>query len=81
MEAVSYCAGKAASVTVVGPGATPFARSLGPRIGAMLQGLHTEKGVVVKNGANVAEFRPGEDGKLAKVGHVVEWNVELGENF
>ncbi|KAF0302972.1 Apoptosis-inducing factor 3 [Amphibalanus amphitrite] len=67
MEAASYCVGKASSVTVVGPGDVPFARSLGTEIGAMLQGLHEEKGVVVKNGLNVTEFKAGEDGKLAQV--------------
>ena len=66
MEAASYCVGKAASVTVVGSGAAPFARSLGPEIGALLQTLHAEKGVVVKNGLTVDRFG-GQDGKLTQV--------------
>ena len=66
MEAASYCIGKAASVTVVGTGSVPFARSLGPEIGGLLQTLHAEKGVVVKNDLNVTEFR-GEGGTLSQV--------------
>ena len=67
MEAASYCIGKAASVTVIGAGAVPFARSLGPEIGAMLQKLHEEKGVMFRNGLNVTSLVAGDDGKLTKV--------------
>jgi len=66
MEVAAFCAGKAASVTVVGSSAVPYARSLGPRVGAMLQALHQEKGVVIKNELSVKELR-GLDGRLTQV--------------
>ena len=45
MEAAASLAKRGLQVTVVGPGAIPFSRTLGPEIGRMLIGLHQEHGV------------------------------------
>ncbi|XP_037068458.1 apoptosis-inducing factor 3-like [Pollicipes pollicipes] len=66
MEVAAYCQGKAASVVVVGSSSVPYERSLGPKIGAMLQAMHEAKGIVFKMGLSVREFK-GESGRLTQV--------------
>ncbi|XP_072163491.1 apoptosis-inducing factor 3-like [Diadema setosum] len=66
MEVAAYLAGKAANVTVIGRGSTPYQATLGEKIGAALQKLSESKGVrfIMKSG--VSEFK-GEDGVLKEV--------------
>lgn len=67
MEVAAFCSDKALSVTVVGNGAVPFERSLGTRIGTMLQQLHEKSGVVVRNSLGVVKFVGDDNGSLTQV--------------
>jgi len=53
-------------VTVVGPGTTPFARTLGERIGRVFQQAHEAQGVQFRLGRKVARFH-GKHGRVAAV--------------
>lgn len=53
-------------VTVVEPEAVPLHRSLGPELGQVFAGLHTEHGVTFRFGEGVSEFA-GTGGKVSEV--------------
>jgi len=56
METAASLTRRGLKVTVVGPGAIPFTRTLGPEIGRMLIGLHQEQGVSFRMGERVARL-------------------------
>jgi NADPH-dependent 2,4-dienoyl-CoA reductase/sulfur reductase-like enzyme/nitrite reductase/ring-hydroxylating ferredoxin subunit len=66
MEAASSLIGEGRAVTVVAQEKMPFARVLGPEIGAMFQKLHEEKGVKFETEAEVMAL-VGEGGHVATV--------------
>jgi len=66
MEAASSLIGEGRAVTVVAPEKVPFARILGPEIGAMFQKLHEEKGVKFETEAEVTAL-VGEHGGVTGV--------------
>ncbi|XP_071479578.1 apoptosis-inducing factor 3-like [Diadema antillarum] len=66
MEVAAYLADKAANVTVIGRGSTPYQATLGKKIGAALQKLSESKGVRFIMESGVSEFK-GEDGILREV--------------
>ncbi|KAL0973147.1 hypothetical protein UPYG_G00199590 [Umbra pygmaea] len=80
MEAASYLADKATSVTMVGNGSYPFQRSLGPDIGKMTMQMLEEKKVKFYMNDEVIEIR-GENGKVKEVilksGAIVEADVVI----
>ena len=59
MEVTQSLAKRGVKVTVVAPGAVPFEKTLGPKIGRMWQQIHEEKGVSFRMGARVARFDGG----------------------
>jgi NADPH-dependent 2,4-dienoyl-CoA reductase/sulfur reductase-like enzyme len=63
--AFSLASGPGADVTVIDMETTPFARTLGPEVGAMYQALHEENGVSFRLGAGVKAF--GGDGDVSGV--------------
>lgn len=68
MEAAAYFVASlgATDVTVVGMERCPFERTLGPRVGEFMQGLHEARGVKFIMGATVTAFEGGGDGKGGK---------------
>jgi NADPH-dependent 2,4-dienoyl-CoA reductase/sulfur reductase-like enzyme/nitrite reductase/ring-hydroxylating ferredoxin subunit len=54
MEAAASLRARGVEVHVVGPEALPFAKILGPEVGAFLQSVHEENGVVFHLGQTVA---------------------------
>ncbi len=64
MEAASSLIGAGRQVTVIAQERVPFARVLGPEIGAMFQKLHEEKGVRFEVEAEVTALL-GEGGRVA----------------
>ncbi|KAL6057543.1 Apoptosis-inducing factor 3 [Balamuthia mandrillaris] len=66
MEVASCIVSKARSVTVVGMETVPFERVLGAEVGAALQRLHEEKGVVFLTRRKLKEFS-NKDGEIAAV--------------
>jgi NADPH-dependent 2,4-dienoyl-CoA reductase/sulfur reductase-like enzyme/nitrite reductase/ring-hydroxylating ferredoxin subunit len=63
MEAASSLIGEGRAVTVIAQEKVPFARVLGPEIGAMFQKLHEEKGVKFETEAEVTALL-GEGGRV-----------------
>jgi NADPH-dependent 2,4-dienoyl-CoA reductase/sulfur reductase-like enzyme/nitrite reductase/ring-hydroxylating ferredoxin subunit len=63
MEAASSLIGEGRTVTVIATEKVPFARVLGPEIGAMFQKLHEEKGVHFEIEAEVTALL-GEGGRV-----------------
>jgi NADPH-dependent 2,4-dienoyl-CoA reductase/sulfur reductase-like enzyme/nitrite reductase/ring-hydroxylating ferredoxin subunit len=57
METAASLTRRGLKVTVTAPGAIPFARSLGPEIGGVLQKLHEENGVAFRLGTQVTEIQ------------------------
>jgi NADPH-dependent 2,4-dienoyl-CoA reductase/sulfur reductase-like enzyme/nitrite reductase/ring-hydroxylating ferredoxin subunit len=66
MEAASSLIGEGRAVTVIAQEKVPFARVLGPEIGAMFQKLHEEKGVKFETEAEVTALL-GENGHVSGV--------------
>lgn len=66
MEAASSLVSESRRVTVVAQDKVPFAKILGPEIGAMFQALHEEKGVKFEVEAEVTALL-GADGHVAGV--------------
>lgn len=66
MEAASSLVGEGRSVTVIAQEKVPFARVLGPDIGAMFQKLHEAKGVKFETEAEVTDLT-GEGGHVAGI--------------
>jgi NADPH-dependent 2,4-dienoyl-CoA reductase/sulfur reductase-like enzyme/nitrite reductase/ring-hydroxylating ferredoxin subunit len=66
MEAASSLIGEGRAVTVIAQEKVPFARVLGPEIGAMFQKMHEEKGVKFEVEAEVTALL-GEQGHVASV--------------
>jgi len=66
MEAASSLIGEGRAVTVVATEKVPFARVLGPEIGAMFQRLHEEKGVKFEVEAEVTALL-GDEGRVTSV--------------
>ena len=66
MEAAGSLIGEGRAVTVIAQEKVPFARVLGPEIGAMFQKMHEAKGVKFETEAEVTELL-GEAGKVAAV--------------
>jgi NADPH-dependent 2,4-dienoyl-CoA reductase/sulfur reductase-like enzyme/nitrite reductase/ring-hydroxylating ferredoxin subunit len=66
MEAASSLIGEGRAVTVIAQEMVPFARVLGPEIGAMFQKLHEEKGVKFETEAKVTDLL-GENGHVSGV--------------
>jgi 3-phenylpropionate/trans-cinnamate dioxygenase ferredoxin reductase subunit len=58
MEAAASLRARGLEVHVVAPDAQPFARTLGPELGAFLRGLHEERGVQFHLGQTVASIGP-----------------------
>jgi NADPH-dependent 2,4-dienoyl-CoA reductase/sulfur reductase-like enzyme/nitrite reductase/ring-hydroxylating ferredoxin subunit len=58
MEAAASLRARGLEVHVVAPDAQPFARTLGPELGAFLRGLHEERGVQFHLGETVASIGP-----------------------
>lgn len=75
MEVASYLASKAKSVTVVGNGAVPFERTLGPEIGQLIKGMHEKKGVKFAMNTGVEAFKASADSEK-DVGEVALQNGE-----
>ena len=66
MEAASSLISEGRAVTVIAQEKVPFARVLGPEIGAMFQQLHEAKGVKFEVGAEVTEI-VGQGGHVAGI--------------
>jgi NADPH-dependent 2,4-dienoyl-CoA reductase/sulfur reductase-like enzyme/nitrite reductase/ring-hydroxylating ferredoxin subunit len=71
MEAASSLIGEGRAVTVIAQEKVPFARVLGPEIGAMFQKLHEEKGVKFETEAEVTAL-------LGESGHVTGVRLKAG---
>ena len=71
MEAASSLISESRAVTVIAQEKVPFARVLGPEIGAMFQKLHEEKGVKFETEAEVTEL-------LGESGHVTGVRLKSG---
>lgn len=65
MECAASLRKKGLDVTVVMPGAVPFAKLLGPEVGGMFRAFHEEQGVTFVTDTKVAEF--GGDGRVSSV--------------
>jgi NADPH-dependent 2,4-dienoyl-CoA reductase/sulfur reductase-like enzyme len=74
MEAASSLIGEARQVTVIAQEKVPFARVLGPEIGAMFQKLHEEKGVKFEVEAEVTAL-------LGQAGHVTGVQLKSGKTL
>jgi NADPH-dependent 2,4-dienoyl-CoA reductase/sulfur reductase-like enzyme/nitrite reductase/ring-hydroxylating ferredoxin subunit len=66
MEATASLRARGIEVHVVAPEAVPFARTLGPELGAFLRGVHEEHGVHFHLGTTVAAIEP--DGVVLAAG-------------
>ena len=66
MEAAAFCAGKVASVTVIGRSEVPFENTLGKAVGKSIGNFFESKGVKVIGNANVEKF-VGESNSLTGV--------------
>jgi NADPH-dependent 2,4-dienoyl-CoA reductase/sulfur reductase-like enzyme/nitrite reductase/ring-hydroxylating ferredoxin subunit len=73
METAASLSRRDLQVTVTAPGAVPFARNLGPEIGAVFQKLHEENGVAFRLGAQVTE--------LTGRGRVEQMRLNTGETL
>jgi NADPH-dependent 2,4-dienoyl-CoA reductase/sulfur reductase-like enzyme len=71
MEAASNLIGEGRAVTVIAQEKVPFARVLGPEIGAMFQKLHEERGVAFRVEAEVTAL-------LGAGGHVTGVQLKSG---
>jgi NADPH-dependent 2,4-dienoyl-CoA reductase/sulfur reductase-like enzyme/nitrite reductase/ring-hydroxylating ferredoxin subunit len=71
MEAASSLIGEGRAVTVIAQEKVPFARVLGPEIGAMFQKLHEEKGMKFETEAEVTAL-------LGEGGHVTGVQLKAG---
>lgn len=60
MEAAASLRARGLDVTVVAPEEVPFARTLGPELGAFIQSVHAEGGVSFRLGRTAAEVRSDE---------------------
>ena len=83
LEAVSSLAQRGVDVTVLSPDEIPFARQLGPEIGASIRRLHERHGVRFLPGVRVAAFEDaaGADGlriRLEDGGHLEADAVIVG---
>jgi NADPH-dependent 2,4-dienoyl-CoA reductase/sulfur reductase-like enzyme len=58
MEAAAALRARGVEVDVVGPEAVPFAKVLGPEVGAFLRGVHEQHGVRFHLGQTVASVQP-----------------------
>ncbi|GAB3635243.1 FAD-dependent oxidoreductase [Hymenobacter arcticus] len=80
MEAASSLIAEGRAVTVIAQEKVPFARVLGPEIGAMFQKLHEEKGVQFETEAEVTALH-GERGHVVgvelKTGKLVDADVVI----
>jgi NADPH-dependent 2,4-dienoyl-CoA reductase/sulfur reductase-like enzyme/nitrite reductase/ring-hydroxylating ferredoxin subunit len=56
MEAAASLIERKLPVTIIAPDSVPFAKTLGPEIGAMFQRLHESHGVTFKLGTGVVKF-------------------------
>jgi NADPH-dependent 2,4-dienoyl-CoA reductase/sulfur reductase-like enzyme/nitrite reductase/ring-hydroxylating ferredoxin subunit len=74
MEAASSLIGEGRAVTVIAQEKVPFARVLGPEIGAMFQKLHEEKGVQFETEAEVTAL-------LGEGGHVSGVQLKTGKTL
>jgi len=74
MEAASSLIGEGRAVTVIATEKVPFARVLGPEIGAMFQRLHEEKGVKFEVEAEVTTL-------LGDGGHVTSVQLKAGHTL
>jgi NADPH-dependent 2,4-dienoyl-CoA reductase/sulfur reductase-like enzyme/nitrite reductase/ring-hydroxylating ferredoxin subunit len=74
MEAASSLIGEGRTVTVIATEKVPFARVLGPEIGAMFQKLHEEKGVKFEVEAEVMAL-------LGEKGHVTGAQLKAGKTI
>jgi NADPH-dependent 2,4-dienoyl-CoA reductase/sulfur reductase-like enzyme/nitrite reductase/ring-hydroxylating ferredoxin subunit len=74
MEAASSLIAEGRAVTVIAQEKVPFARVLGPEIGAMLQKLHEEKGVKFEVEAEVTAL-------LGEGGHVTGVQLKTGQTL
>ncbi len=72
MEAASSLAAEGRQVTVIAQEKVPFARVLGPEIGAMFQQLHEEKGVKFETEAEVTAL-------VGEGGHVTGVQLKTGQ--
>lgn len=88
MEAAASLRARSVEVEVVAPEEVPFARTLGPELGAVLRRRHEEAGVRFHLGRTIREIRPGavtlDDGtelpaELVLLGVGVKPLVELAE--
>jgi NADPH-dependent 2,4-dienoyl-CoA reductase/sulfur reductase-like enzyme/nitrite reductase/ring-hydroxylating ferredoxin subunit len=74
MEAASSLIGEGRAVTVIATEKVPFARVLGPKIGAMFQQLHEEKGVKFEVEAEVTAL-------LCDEGHITGAQLKSGKTI
>jgi NADPH-dependent 2,4-dienoyl-CoA reductase/sulfur reductase-like enzyme/nitrite reductase/ring-hydroxylating ferredoxin subunit len=74
MEAASSLIGEGRAVTVIATEKVPFARVLGPEIGAMFQRLHEEKGVKFEVEAEVTAL-------LGEAGYVTSVQLKAGKTI
>jgi NADPH-dependent 2,4-dienoyl-CoA reductase/sulfur reductase-like enzyme len=74
MEAASSLIGEGRTVTVIAQEKVPFARVLGPEIGAMFQKMHEAKGVKFETEAEVTAL-------LGSDGHVTDVQLKIGKTL
>jgi NADPH-dependent 2,4-dienoyl-CoA reductase/sulfur reductase-like enzyme/nitrite reductase/ring-hydroxylating ferredoxin subunit len=56
METAAALRKRGLTVTVIGPGAVPFEKTLGPEVGGMIRQIHEEKGVSFRLGRKVTRL-------------------------